>query len=397
MRIACIGAGPAGLYLAILIKLRDPNTEITIFEQNPAGVTHGWGVVFFNDMVEALRKNDPVTADKILDQSFEWVGQILDMEGSPPLRGLGGGFSIGRQQLLDILTARAAALGVKIHFEHKITDASRLPDADVIVAADGASSRLRQLKADRFETQISEGRNRYVWLGTTKIFNNFTFGFAPTKAGWIWFHAYGFSQQMSTLIAECSSDTWTGLGFDRLGRDESLACLECIFEHHLAGHRLISKANADKGLPWLTFRWVKNIKWHADNIVLVGDSAHTTHFSIGSGTQLAIQDAISLATNLQAHTDVQAALKAYETERQHALLQPCKKAHLSAQWFESIPRYIQLDPSHFFTLLLSRRSPIVPLLPPAIYCQLDRITNKTQVLRKLRSLAATLYYERQRT
>lgn len=397
MRIACVGAGPAGLYLAILMKLHDSNTEITIFEQNPADVTHGWGVVFFNDMLESLRKNDAVTAEQILDQSFEWVDQVLDLKASPPVHGPGGGFSISRQQLLDILTTRAATLGVKIHFEHKITDASRLPDADVIVAADGAGSRMRQQKADRFGTQISEGRNRYVWLGTTKIFNNFTFGFAPTKAGWIWFHAYGFSQQMSTLVAECSSETWRGLGFDRLGRDESLAGLESIFEHHLAGHRLISKANADKGLPWLTFRWVENKKWYADNVVLVGDAAHTTHFSIGSGTQLAIQDVVSLASNLQAHTDVQAVLKAYQAERQRAMAQPSKQAHLSARWFESIPRYIQLDPEQFFRLLLSRRSPLVPLLPPAIYCRLDRSTNKNQMLRKLRSLAATFYYERQRT
>jgi anthraniloyl-CoA monooxygenase len=396
MRIACVGAGPAGLYLAILMKLRDPNAEITIFEQNPVGVTHGWGVVFFSDMVDALRKNDPVTADKILDQSFEWVGQVLDMEGSPPLRGPGGGFSIGRQQLLDILTARAAVLGVNIHFEHKITDASQLPDADMVVAADGAGSRLRQLKADRLGTQISDGRNRYVWLGTTKSFNNFTFGFAPTRAGWIWFHAYGFSRQMSTLIAECSSDTWTGLGFDRLGRDESLACLERIFAHHLTGHRLITRANTGEGLPWLTFRRVKNMKWYNDKIVLVGDAAHTTHFSIGSGTQLAIQDVISLARNMQAHTNVQAALKAYETERQQALAQPYNWARLSAQWFEGIPHYIQRNPSDFFTLLLSRRSPIIPLLPPAIYCQLDRITNRKQVLRKLRSLGATLYHGLQR-
>jgi 2-polyprenyl-6-methoxyphenol hydroxylase-like FAD-dependent oxidoreductase len=396
MRIACVGAGPAGLYLAILMKIRDPQTEVTIFEQNPAGVTHGWGVVFFNSMVDGLWKNDPVTAQTILDQSYRWIDQVLDMNGHPPQRGLGGGFSMQRQHLLDILTQRAIDLGVKIHFEHKIARVDELPEADLIVAADGVGSRLRELNAHRFGTRITEGRNKYVWLGTTRVFENFTFGFAPTEVGWIWFHAYGFSEEMSTLIAECSHETWVGLGFDRLDRNEGLARLEKIFENQLAGHRLFSKASAEKGLSWLNFRWITNKRWYADNIVLMGDAAHTTHFSIGSGTQLAIQDAISLADSLRAHTDIQSTLASYEADRQQRMQRPYKEARLSAQWFENVADYIHLDAPEFLRIMLGRRSALLHHLPPGIYCQLDKLTKENAALQKIRKLASAFYHGRHR-
>jgi 2-polyprenyl-6-methoxyphenol hydroxylase-like FAD-dependent oxidoreductase len=390
MRVACVGAGPAGLYFSILMKLRDPSTHVTIFEQNPVGVTHGWGVTILNSTIDSLWQNDPVTARSIVDQSFNWVDQVLDVKGSQPIRSSGSGFSIHRHRLLDILTERAMKLGVEIRYEHKITDATQLPDADVIVAADGAGSRLRQLSEHRFKTDIAKGRNKYVWLGTTKVFKNFTYGFVPTEAGWIWFYAYGFNEGMSTLIAECSSETWLGLGFNQYDSDKSLARLESIFEQHLSGHRLISKNHGDKSLPWLNFRWVKNKNWYVDNIVLLGDAAHTTHFSIGLGTQLAIYDAISLADHLQAQHSIRTALAAYATERQRALVRPYNDARLSARWFENIHRYVSFDPSQFSSFLLGRRSAWIALIPPAIYCQLDAITKGFPAFRKLLRLGSFL-------
>jgi 2-polyprenyl-6-methoxyphenol hydroxylase-like FAD-dependent oxidoreductase len=369
MNIACVGAGPAGLYLAILMKLHDANNEVTIFEQNPVGVTHGWGVVFWEDLLDSLRDNDPDSARDILSHSFGWSGQVLDVSGKPQLHDGGGGFGIGRQRLLDILANRATELGVKIRFEHEIDDIAEPPlrHADLIIASDGAGSQIRRRHADRFGTKISVGRNKYVWLGTNRIFDAFTFGFVPSEAGWIWFHAYAFDDSTSTFIVECSPETWKGLGFDTLDANESLKLLERIFDRYLNGFRLISHSVKGNGLPWLNFRGIANRTWHLDNIVLVGDAAHTTHFSIGSGTQLAIQDAISLAKSLQAWGNVQPALQAYESERRHALEGPRREARLSAQWFENIPRYINTEAQQFFRLLRSRRSRLMPYLPPGVY------------------------------
>jgi anthraniloyl-CoA monooxygenase len=390
MKIACVGAGPAGLYFSILMKLRDPSSDVTIFEQNPAGVTHGWGVTILHSTIESLEKNDPVTARAIVEQSFNWVDQVLDVKGRPPMRSTGSGFSIHRHRLLDILTERAKELGVEIRYEHRIADATEFPDADLIVAADGAGSRLRQLNEHRFKAEIAKGLNKYVWLGTTKVFRNFTYGFVPTEAGWIWFYAYGFDEGMSTLIAECSSETWRGLGFDQQDADTSLARLETIFEHHLSGHRLVSKNNGEKSLPWLNFRWVKNENWYADNIVLLGDAAHTTHFSIGFGTQLAMYDAISLADHLQARRSVQAALAAYAAERQQAMIRPYNDARLSARWFENIHRYIGFDTAQFFRFLLGRRSALIARIPPAIYGRVDAFTKGSPAFRKLLRMGSSL-------
>ncbi|MCB5175397.1 FAD-dependent monooxygenase [Microvirga lenta] len=370
MKIACVGAGPAGLYFAILMKLRDPRHEITVYERNPEGVTHGWGVVFWDDLVADLRANDPVTAQAILDRSFGWIDQVVDVKGSRPARGGGTGFGICRRTLLAILRERATDLGVEILFEHEIAEGAQLPDADVIVAADGVGSQVRRLRMDRFRTRIDLGRNKYVWLGTPRVFEAFTFGLVPTQAGWIWFHAYGYSKDMSTFIVECSPETWKGLGFDRRNSAQSLTLLENLFEDHLNGHRLLSHSDSQESLPWLNFRNMTNEKWHADNIALLGDAAHTTHFSIGSGTRLAIQDAIALAANLHGHEDVQTALAAYEQERQLAMLRPQREARLSAAWFENIPRYAHLAPPQLFALLLDRRSRLVSHIPPKLYYRL---------------------------
>lgn len=387
MRIACVGGGPSGLYLAILMKVRDPEHDLTVFERNPRGVTYGWGVVFWDDLVEQLEASDPATAREIRESSFRWNGQLLAVGDKAPLRGGSHGYGIGRQRLLDILVERASGLGVRVEFQSEIEQADDLR-ADLIVACDGVNSPIRQLRREQFQTHVVSGRNKYIWLGTSRVFDAFTFAFVHTDAGWIWCHAYGFDGNTSTFIAECSPETWTGLGFDRLGEADTILRLEQIFRRHLHGHALESKTHAQDGTPWLNFRTVTNESWHADNIVLMGDAAHTTHFTIGSGTRLALEDAISLATRLQDETSLSTALERYEADRRRALLRTQSDARLSARWFENVPRYIDLDPPQVFALMTERRSPLLPRVPPSAYYQLYRATQSSAALRTLRKWVA---------
>lgn len=388
MRIVCAGGGPAGLYFAILMKERDQDHEITVLERNPAGVTYGWGVVFWDDLLDQLRASDPPTAREIRANSFRWKGELLAVEGRDPVHVEGHGYGIGRQRLLDLLVERALALGVRVQFECEVENLSELTGADVIVGCDGASSRLRQLHGDHFKTDVRVGRNKYIWLGTSKVFDVFTFAFVQTAVGWIWCHAYGFDDDTSTFIVECSPETWTGLGFDGLGEDDTITLLEELFESHLEGHPLRSNMRTNGGVPWLIFRTLTHEKWHHDNTVLMGDAAHTTHFTIGSGTKLALEDAIALAAKLHEGTELQPALEAYGSERQIALRPAQSDARFSAQWFENIPRYVDLDAVRFFALLRERRSPLLPRIPPPLYYRLYQATHKIAPLRKLRKWAA---------
>jgi 2-polyprenyl-6-methoxyphenol hydroxylase-like FAD-dependent oxidoreductase len=380
MSIACVGGGPAGLYFAILMKAHGPDHDVRVIERNPRGLTYGWGVVFWDDLLEQLEASDPETASEIRASSFRWNGQLLALEDKEPVHVDGHGYGIGRQHLLDILVERATRLGVRVEFEREIEDVGELDDADLIVACDGVNSPLRQTHRDRFRTDVVVGRNKYIWLGTSRVFDAFTFAFVHTDAGWIWCHAYGFDGSTSTFIAECSPETWTGLGFDRLGEGESIRLLERLFERQLQGHRLQSKARP----TWLEFRTVTNEKWHADNLVLMGDAAHTTHFTIGSGTRLALEDAISFATSLQTEPSLATALERYDTERRRALIRTQSEARLSARWFENVSRYIDLEPWQAFALLMERRSPLLPHVPPRVYCGLSRATQNNTALRKLR-------------
>jgi 2-polyprenyl-6-methoxyphenol hydroxylase-like FAD-dependent oxidoreductase len=384
MRIACVGGGPAGLYLAILMKARDRTHEITVFERNPPGVTYGWGVVFWDDLLEQLRASDPATASDIGANAFRWNGQRLAVEDREPVHVDGRGYGIGRQQLLEILVKRARGLGVRVEFESEIESAHDLRHADLIVACDGVNSRLRELHPGHFRTEVFVGRNPYIWLGTNRVYDAFTFAFVHTDAGWIWSHAYGFDGRTSTFIVECAPGTWAGLGFDKLEEPERIQLLETLFERHLEGHALKSKG----GAPWLRFRTVTNAKWHAGNIVLMGDAAHTTHFTIGSGTRLALEDAISLARRLEEDRSVATALDRYEKDRRAALVRTQTEARLSARWFENVPRYIDLEPEQVLALLLERRSPLLPRTPPRTYYHLYRATQRYTALRKLRKWVA---------
>lgn len=354
MRIVCIGGGPAGLYFAILAKLSDPRHEVTVVDRNPAGVTYGWGVVFWDDLLDDLFRKDPVSAQDIWDSAARWDEYEVRVQGRRTTHLGGYGFSLGRHRLLAILTARATGLGVEIRHEQEVADLSGFA-ADLVVACDGASSRIRQLHAEQFGTDIDVGRNKYLWLGTHKVFDTFTFGFEKTEAGWIWFHAYPFTAETSTFIVECTPETWWGLGFDLLGPDESIALLHRIFRRHLDDHPLINQLRGLGTTPWLNFRRVTNETWHHDNVVLMGDAAHTTHFAIGSGTKLAMQDAIGLAEKLQDKQSLDVALKAYEQERRIALAALQRAAVSSSRWFEQVHRYADQGPTQFAYSLSNRR------------------------------------------
>lgn len=357
MKIVCVGGGPAGLYFATLAKLRSNDHDITVVERNSAEVTYGWGVVFGDKLLYNLYSNDSESADELRQSSVHCHPTKVHLQGKQV--GLMDSYTLstGRRRLLDILAKRAMDLGAEIRFEHEAKDLSEFADADLIVACDGMNSRLRHLYANHFHTNIDVGQNKYIWLGTHKVFDAFTFAFEETSAGWIWFHAYRFNNDTSTFIAECSPQTWKGLGFDELGSDESISLLEDIFEPYLEGHSLINQMSHFGKAAWLNFKRITNESWHHDNIVLMGDAAHTTHFTIGSGTELALEDAISLAKKVHKREDLQSALKAYEEERQFALRMPQIAAYNSAQWFENIQRHIDQDAELFVSSLVNRMQP----------------------------------------
>lgn len=355
MKIVCIGGGPAGLYFAISAKLRNRDHDITVIERNPAGVTYGWGVTFSDDLLDGLYRNDPESAREIFDSPASWGNQEVHVRGTQRAHLGGYGFAIGRKHLLDILVSRALALGVDIQFQREVTDLSEFADADLIIACDGANSRVRKLHGEHFQTGADVGRNKYVWLGTHRIFDSFMFVFEETVAGWIWFYSYPFNDGTTTFIVECSPETWKGLGFDELGSDDSIKLLEEIFAHHLDGHSLMNSPRDLDKTPWLNFARITNTVWYHDNVVLMGDAAHTTHFSIGSGTTLAMQDAIGLADSLDSHDDLHAALKDYAEKRSAAIADAQSAAVSSTEWFENVPSCIDQPVIQFAYSLWKRR------------------------------------------
>lgn len=393
-KIACVGAGPAGLYFSIMTKLRDPRAEVTVFERNRPDVTHGWGVGW-DDIVEDFRADDPATADAILRESFKWVGQVVAVKGQQPCRRPGRGYGIMRQALLDVLRERATELGVTLVYEHEITSLDDLPEADVVAATDGVGSLVRRAHASVFQPSVQPLQNKYVWLATPRVLDSFTWGFVPTEAGWLWCHAYGCSEDMSTFIVECAPDTWRALGLDTARSQESLRLLEGLFDHLLDGQPLLTHSTDEEPLPWVTFRLLTNERWYADNVVLIGDAAHTTHFSIGSGTKLAMADAVALADSLHEHDDVPTALAAYQHRRQVGMVRPSREARLSAAWFENVPRYAGLDAARLHASLVNRRSRIVPLVPPRLYYGVHR-TKRLPVVRTLYQQAARRLDEAER-
>jgi len=355
MKVVCLGGGPAGLYFAISMKLRDPAHEVTVYERNRPGDTFGWGVVFSDQTMENLRRNDPEGAVAIGEALAWWDDIDVHIRGET-IRSGGHGFSgIGRKTLLNILQDRARELGVNLVFEREVEldDLDGL-DADLIVASDGLNSKVRNAWPEDFQVDLDVRPNKYVWLGTTKPFEAFTFAFEETEHGWIWAHAYRFEEGASTFIMECSEETWRGLGFDRMDQDETCRAGERLFAKYLDGHGLQSNARHLRGSAWLNFPRVLCRNWRKGNIVLLGDAAHTAHFSIGSGTKLAFEDAIKLAEVLHSGMPFEEAMVAYQDERQIDVLKLQSAARNSTEWFETLERYVDLPPLQFAYSLLTR-------------------------------------------
>jgi anthraniloyl-CoA monooxygenase len=357
MRIACIGGGPAGLYFAISMKLRDPAHEIAVFERNAPGVTFGWGVVFSDQTVENLTANDPQSAQVIAGEFAHWDDIDVHIHGTTITSSGHGFIGIGRKRLLEILQDRARELGVALHFNAECDPAdSQWRDYDLVIASDGANSRFRDAQPDAFGVDIDVRANKFVWLGTAKVFDAFTFAFEETEHGWIWAHAYRFAHDASTFIVECSEETWRSFGFDKMSQDESIAACEKLFAKYLDGHGLQSNAGHLVGsAAWLNFRRIKCERWNAGNVILLGDAAHTAHFSIGSGTKLALEDAIKLAEVLnRPRLSLQAALDDYVATRNLEVLKLQNSARNSTEWFETLHRYLHFEPLQFAYSLLTR-------------------------------------------
>jgi anthraniloyl-CoA monooxygenase len=347
VKVRVIGAGPAGLYLAILLKKADPKHDVAVIERNAPDATFGWGVVFSEETLGALRDADPESHLQITDTFARWPAIDIHYRGRL-MRSRGHAFSaIPRQLLLQILQRRARELGVELLFEAEVSD---IPDADLVVGADGVNSLVRKTYAQDFGERVAPQGCKYVWFGTDLVLDAFTFIFKETEAGLVQVHAYPFDEHTSTWIVESPEHTWHALGFDQMDEAESLRACEALFAQELQGHRLMTNRSL-----WTNFLLVRNESWHRENVVLVGDAAHTAHFSIGSGTKLAMEDAIALAQAFLRHPGhVERALVDYELERQPVVERFQQAAGESAAYFTRVERYAHMDPMPFAFNLLTR-------------------------------------------
>jgi anthraniloyl-CoA monooxygenase len=359
VRIAVVGGGPGGLYLSILMRKVAPDAEITVFERNRSSDAFGFGVVFSDETLSVFEHADPESYSAITERFTRWSDIDIHYRGQVITSG-GHGFSaLGRRELLGILQERALALGVEVRFEDEAPAVSELEWADLIVGADGASSAVRGALASDFEPSLERRRCRYMWLGTDLVFDSFKFFIAQTPHGVFQAHAYPYDERMSTFIVETPEDVWRRSGLGELAPSDlapgvsDLASVEfcaSLFADALGGHSLL--ANNSK---WINFLTVRNRRWRAGNVVLLGDAAHTAHFSIGSGTKLAMEDAVALAWACRSHgEDVQAATAAYEAERRPVVESTQRAAQASLEWFEGVGRYVEQEPLQFAFNLLTR-------------------------------------------
>lgn len=348
--VTCIGGGPGGLYAAILLKRQDPELQVSVYERNAKGVTFGFGVVFSAETLGTLEAADPETFAQIQARFRYWDDIDIHVRGEV-VTSTGHGFcGFSRQELLDILHDRATALGVEILYEREI-GLDALPPSDLVIAADGVNSGVRDALARELRPHLDWRRNKFVWLGTRRPMEAFTFLFQETEAGLFFAHAYPFAEDLATFIVECREETWRAAGLDEADEATTVARCEEIFADYLQGHALVPNRSI-----WRTFPTVRLQSWHHGNLVILGDAAYTAHFSIGSGTKLAMESAIALAEAVAAHglEDVPATLAAYEAERWVEVAKTQKAAQTSLEWFEHADRYIDQDPTIFAFNLLTR-------------------------------------------
>ena len=349
MRIAVLGGGPGGLYFAYLWKTRDPESHVDLFEQNAAGATWGFGVVFSDEALDFLRADDPEVVDAITPCMESWQNITLNLRGeNVEIDGVGFS-SIGRIELLKILQARAHDAGVAAHYETIVQSVDQLIDYDLIVAADGLNSLVRRSFEGDFGTSLSYSSNKFAWYGTSKRFETLSQTFVATERGAFNAHHYRYSPSMSTFLIECDRATWQAYGFAYKTVDESKAICEDVFAEALGERLLVSNKSV-----WRNFPWVWNEHWSYKNMVLIGDALHSAHFSIGSGTRLAIEDAIALARALEAEAHVATALARYEAERKPVVKKLVTAARTSADWYEHFAEHMKLDPMDFAHSYITR-------------------------------------------
>jgi len=356
MRVACFGGGPAGLYFAISLKLRQPSADITVFERNKPDDTFGWGVVLSDETLDNLDVNDPTSAAAIREEFAYWDDIAVHYRGESHVSTGHGFCGIGRKTLLILLQKRAAELGVRLEFEAQIDDiAARAQEYDLVVASDGLNSQTRAVFADQFKPNVDMRACKFVWLGTKQKFDDaFTFIFEETEKGWLWVHAYSFDADTSTFIVETDQATYDAYGFGDMSQEESIAVCEEVFKDWLGGHGLMTNASHIRGSAWINFPRVMCENWSQENIVLMGDAAATAHFSIGSGTKLALESAIALAQAVTEEATLSAAFARYESARRLEVLRLQSAARNSLEWFEDLDRYLELDPVQFNYSLLTR-------------------------------------------
>ena len=359
MKIAIVGGGPGGLYLAALMKQLDPAHDVTVWERNAPDDTFGFGVVFSDETLGGIENADTEFAAAMAERFARWTDIDIHLDGHSHTVGGQGFAAMSRKDLLRLLQERCRGLGVTLRFSTSAPDTADLRAShDLVVAADGVNSRIRQADAEVFRPTLDRRHNKFMWLGTDLVFEAFQFFVKQTRWGTMQVHAYPYSDSGSTFIVEMHEDVWRRAGFDAtehsvfppgVSDEAAVRRITEIFANELAGHELL--ANNSK---WLNFTTVRNERWHDGNLVLLGDAAHTAHFSIGSGTKLAMEDALALAACLHEHADLDSGLSAYETERRPVVESTQRAAQASLEWFENIGMYVDQEPTPFCFNLLTR-------------------------------------------